>query len=98
MRCRELSSNVTSNDAFNICAVVIGQQPNEVVSVYRPNWASASDLNDLCRQLDQVTYKYAKIVLVGDCNFHNDAFNSAISTSCSEFHRFIMERDLHILD
>ena len=55
-------------------------------------------MKDLCRQLDQVTYKYAKIVLVGNFNFHNDAFNSAISTSCSEFHRFIMERDLHILD
>ena len=39
MKCRELSSNFTSNDAFNICAVVIGQQPNEVlvVTVYRPN-------------------------------------------------------------
>ena len=100
MRCRELLSNVTSYDAFNICAVVVGQQPNEVlvVTVYRPNWASASDLKDLCRQLDQVTYKYAKIVLVGDFNFHNDAFDSAISTSCSEFHRFIMERDLYILD
>ena len=33
MRCTELSSNVTSNDAFNICAVVDGQQPNEVLVV-----------------------------------------------------------------
>ena len=100
MRCRELSSNVTSIHAFNICAVVVGQQPNEVlvVSVYRPNWGSASDLKDLCRQLDQVTYKHSKIILVGAFNFHNDAFNSAISTSCLEFHRFIMECDLNILD
>ena len=51
--CRVISSDVTSNDAHNICCAIVGNGYGCVLiaSVYRALWASTSDTKDLFKHL-----------------------------------------------
>ena len=51
---RSLSSDVTANDSYNMCAVLVGEQPSQllVVSVYRAPWATTLDTKELCSLLE----------------------------------------------
>ena len=67
---RELSSAVTSNNAFNVCSVLVGRGSKRilVVAVYRAPWATSADTKELCKVLDRAVVKNDRVVIVGDFN------------------------------
>ena len=70
---RQLTSDISDNDAFNICAVSIGSGTNHTVifCVYRPPWAKLSDTKDLCQALDNIVIKHERVIIFGDFNPKN---------------------------
>ena len=75
---RQLFAAVTTNDAFNVCAVAIGRGNKQllVVAVYRAPWAASADTKELCKVLDSVVVKHVKVIIVGDFNLPTSSVNS----------------------
>ena len=75
---RQLLAAVTTNDAFNVCAVAIGRGNKQllVVAVYRAPWATSVDTKELCKVLDSVVVKHVNVVIVGDFNLPISSVNS----------------------
>ena len=76
MACNE----VTVNNAFNVCAALVGRQKTLflIAAVYRAPWASVSDFNDLLKILDKLVHNNVGVpcVFVGDFNMpHIDWVN-----------------------
>ena len=67
----QLSHDVTTNDAYNMCAVTIGsaQDKSLVIAVYRAPRATQEDTQKLRDHTDQIAVRFNKIILVGDFNF-----------------------------
>ena len=59
---KQVACDVTNNDAYNICAVVIGKGRTQtvVVCVYRAPWATLGDMEDMCQLIDSVGNYYFK--------------------------------------
>jgi len=59
--------SISTNDAINVCVVVIGSHSNQmfIATVYMTPWATSCDTSDLCEQLDALATRYAKLVIVG---------------------------------
>ena len=70
---RLLTPDVSVNDAFNVCAVVIGSGSRQILitAVYRAPWASSSDNESFSAALDTLLLKYTHTVVVGDFNIPN---------------------------
>ena len=66
----QLTSEVTTNDAYNICAISIGNGANKLlaVAVYRAPWASCDDTESMCDELDRLIIQFDNAVIVGDFN------------------------------
>ena len=67
----QLTPEVTSNDAFNICAISFGRQRTKTVIavVYRAPWANYCDTKAMCSQLDAILTRTSdQIIVVGDFN------------------------------
>ena len=74
---RQLFAAVTTNDAFNVCAVAIGRGNKQllIVAVYRAPWAASADTKELCKVLDSVVVKHVNVVIVGDFNLPISSVN-----------------------
>ena len=70
---RALVSDYTDNDAYNMCAIAVGQRPDEVIVlvVYITKWSSAFDTKELTCQLDKIASRYYGVILMGDFNLPN---------------------------
>ena len=67
----QLSPATTTNDAFNVCAVLLGHQRFKtlVVIVYKTPWATCDDTKAICKQLDDLLHHHADhIIVAGDFN------------------------------
>ena len=67
---RQISFSKTSNDAYNVCAVVIGQRESKllILSVYRAPSACVTNTKDLCKLLDSILVQHKKIIITSDFN------------------------------
>ena len=71
-----VSFNISQNDAYNFCAVVVESLDycTLMISVYQAPWASLADVKDMCKSFDALTKKHNQIVITGDFNLsHLDA-------------------------
>ena len=64
-------SDTDSNTAFNVCAIAIGEQSDQllIASVYRVPLATFSDNKELCKVLETVIAGHIRLVIVADFNF-----------------------------
>jgi hypothetical protein len=67
---RQLLADITTNDAFNVCAVVLGAGANQtlIAGVYRAPWSVLSDIGELCDTLDDIILKSQRCIITGDFN------------------------------
>ncbi len=78
---RQLPTSTATNDAFSVCAAVIGRQPNQmlVCAVYRAPRANSSDTKVLYDLLDKLIINYDNVIIAGDFNApHVCWFSSAL--------------------
>ena len=90
-----MSSDVTSNDAHNICSMVIENTNSCVLiaSVYRTLWASACDTKDLFNLLSLLTCKNVQVAGGGDFNIYQLA-TPAVELNNHPIFNFLTENDL----
>ena len=57
---RQLTPGVTNNNAFNICAIVIGRGAKQVlvISVYIAQWTIIADTYPLHKTLDNIVINF----------------------------------------
>ena len=67
---RQLLAVMTTNDAYNVCANVVGEGSRwtAVAAVYKALWALVSDTKEMHKHLDQLCVKFDRVVIVGDFN------------------------------
>ena len=67
---RQLYTDVTANNAFNICVAFIGNGAclTVIIVVYRAPWAKFDDTKKFFSALDSIIIKHDRVILVGDFN------------------------------
>ena len=70
LQSRQISFSKTSNDAYNVCTVVVGRKESNLLifSVYRAPSACVADTKDLCKLLDSILVQHKKIIITSDFN------------------------------
>ena len=78
IRSRALVSDYTDNDAYNMCAIAVGYQNNEIIVliVCRTKLSSTSDTKELACQLDKIASRYNRVILMGDFNLPNGFYDA----------------------
>ena len=91
---RELSSAVTSNNAFNVCSVLVGRGSKRIliVAVYRAPWATSADTKELGKVLDRAVVKNDRVVIVGDFNL--PSLSTVNAWMPSELNDFALQHNL----
>ena len=96
-----LTSDTELNAAFNVCAIAIGEQSDQllIVSVYRTSWATSSDNKDLCEVLESTTAGHIRLIIVGDFNLSTYVPIDTCIASCrlniiNPIFRFAIENNL----
>ena len=85
--CAQLSNEITPNNSFNVCAVTIGNGRHRLLllAVYRPNWATTANTEELCDMINQYAISYNSIIMVGDFKFTGICWHGAgacVDTLC----------------
>jgi exonuclease III len=96
---QSVASDVTSNDAFNVCAVLVGSRSNLIllVLVYRAPWATSSDNKELCTHLELISARHRSLVIVGDFNlpqYKPSGMSPCVNITNHPILRFISENNL----
>ena len=70
LQSRQISFSKTSNDAYNVSAVVVGRKKSNllILSVYRAPSACVVDTKDVCKLLDSILVQHKKIIITDDFN------------------------------
>ena len=70
LQSRQISFSETSNDAYNLCAAVVGRKESKllILSVYRAPSPCIADTKDLCKLLDSILVQHKKIIITSDFN------------------------------
>ena len=72
---------VTTNNAFNICAVLLGRRCSKVLImvVYRVPWANNDDTKDLCKHLEDISaHRADHVIVVDDFNLPHMTWHDTI--------------------
>ena len=86
---RRLAAEVSPNDAYNICVVLIsnGSQQALIMGVYRAPWATVADAMEFCDAIDSIIVKYKQIFVFDD-------FNPVSCTALEAIHNLVFEHSL----
>jgi endonuclease/exonuclease/phosphatase (EEP) superfamily protein YafD len=96
----QLHCDVTPNNAYNVCAVTFGfgRSKTLLMAVYKADWASSSDVKEMCELIDNLISRHDNVIMAGDFNFpamnwtttdySNDSYRDGL------FRRVVIEHQL----
>ena len=80
----QLSPDVTPKNAYNVCAVSVGQGRNRtLLAVYRPKSTTIVDTDEMCNHIDNFAMHYNNIVMASDFNFSGMQWSNFCPTNDS---------------
>ena len=65
---QSLMHKMTSNNAYNICAVLVCNNAKQFLlfCIYRVPWAASADDKELCAMIESVAFRHMKLIVMGD--------------------------------
>ena len=80
---QQLSAELTTNDAYNVCAIMVGEgsRRTTIAAVFKAFWALEGDTKELHQHPDQLCVKFYRIVIKG--NFNMPGLTAASTGSCN---------------
>ena len=67
---QSLMHEMTPNNAYNICAVLVGNKAKQflLLCIYRAPWATSTDDKELCAMMESVASRHMKLIVMGYFN------------------------------